>query len=183
MKTEGLVQEAGAASEARLDARAQLAQYLAQQPQSRRTFDKWMKGLEVAGLTVIAGYLAWAIYVSINWTVPQQIVAAWFAFPVSVVALLIFIGVHAAGLRAFFPVILPGGPQEFVTGPKAVSTGIGLAVAALLGGAFWGVLDWGIWTNDLTLLAPLMQFVGVVIAVGIVAAVVSDLYKKLFRSR
>ena len=64
--TENMVQEAGAASEANLDGRAQLAQYLAEQPQSRRTFDKVMKVLELGALALMTGYLAWAIYVSIN---------------------------------------------------------------------------------------------------------------------
>jgi hypothetical protein len=131
----------------------------------------------------MAGYLAWAIYVSINWSVPQRIVAVWFAFPLSIVALLVLVGVHAAGLRAFFPVILPGGPQEFVTGSKAVATGLGLAALALVVGTFWGAFAWGIWTNNWTLLEPLAHILGVVVGVGAVVAVASDLYKKFFRSR
>ena len=183
MKTEGMIREAGAASEAKSDSRAQLAQYLAQQSQSRRTFDKAMKILEVAGLIIIAGYLAWAIYVSINWSAPQQIVAIWFALPVSVAALLILVGVHAAGIKAFFPVILPGGPQEFVTGSKAVTMGVGFIAALLLAGGFWGAFAWGIWTANWALLEPLAHILGVVVGVGAVVAVVSELYKKLFRSR
>ena len=75
MKTEGMVQEAREASEAKLDSRARLARYLAQQPRPRRTFDKVMKVLELAALALVSGYLAWVIYVSINWGVPQKIVA------------------------------------------------------------------------------------------------------------
>ena len=183
MKKEMTVQEAGTASEAKPDSRAQLAEYLAQQPQSRRTFDKLMKVLEVAGVALAAGWLAWAIYVSINWSVPQQIVAVWFAFPVSVVALLVLVGVHAAGLGAFFPVILPGGPQEFVTGSKAVTSGVGFAVVSLLAGAFWGAFAWGIWTTNWALLEPLAHVLAVVVGVGVVFAVISDLYKRFFRSR
>jgi hypothetical protein len=183
MKTDKTVQEDGAASEAKPDARAQLAQYVAQQPRSRQTFDKVMKVLEVAALALIVGYLAWAIYVSINWSVPQQIAAVWFAFPVSVVVLLILVGVHAAGLRAFFPVIVPGGPQQFVTGSKAVANGVGFAAVLLLVGAFWGAFAWGIWTTNWALLEPLIQILGVVVGVGIVIAVASDLYKRFIRSR
>jgi hypothetical protein len=183
MKTEGMVQEAGAASEAKPDARAQLAQHLAQQSQSRRTFDKLMKGLEVAGLALIAGYLAWAIYVSINWTVPRQIGAVWFAFPVSVVALMILVGVHAAGIRAFFPMVVPSSSFPFVTGSKAVTMGMGFVVALLVVGAFWGAFAWGIWTNNWALLEPLSHILGVVVALGVVAAVVSDLYKRFVRAR
>jgi hypothetical protein len=183
MSADRMMQEAGAASEAKPDPRAQLAQYLAQQPQSRRTFDKVMKVLELAGLALIAGYVAWAIYVSINWTVPRQIVAVWFGFPVSVVVLLVLVGLHAAGLRAFPPVLVPGGPQEFSTGSKAVGMGLGLAATVLVVGAFWGAFAWGIWTTNWAILKPLTQVIGVVVGVGVVFAVVSDLYRRLFRLR
>ena len=183
MKTKGMVQEAGEASEAKSDARMQLARYLAQQPQSRRTFDKWMKVLEVGGLALVAGYLAWAIYVSITWSLPHKIAAIWLALPVGIAALLILVGVHAAGLRAFFPVILPGGPQQFVTGSKAVAMGTGFAVVLAVVGAFWGAFAWGIWTKDWALLEPLAYVLGVVVGVGAVFALVSDLYQKFFRSR
>jgi hypothetical protein len=142
-----------------------------------------MKILEVAALALVSGYLAWAIYVSINWSVPQRIVAVWFAFPVSVVVLLVLVGVHAAGLRAFLPIIVPGGPQEFVTGSKAVGMGLGFAAMLLLVGAFWGTFAWGVWTANWAILEPLAHILGVVVGVGVVVAVVSDLAKKLFRFR
>jgi hypothetical protein len=183
MKTEGMVQEAEAASEAKPDVRTQLTQYLAQQSQSRRTFDKLMKGLEVVGLALIAGYLGWAIYVSVNWSVTQEIVAVWFAFPVSIVALLILVSVHAVGIRAFFPIVVPSSSLPFVTGSEAVVMGLGFAAALLLVGAFWGAFSWGIWTNSWTLLKPLAQVLGIVVGVGVVVAVISDLYRKFFRSR
>jgi hypothetical protein len=134
-------------------------------------------------LALIAGYLAWAIYVSFNWSEPQKIVAVWFAFPVSVVVLLVLVGVHAAGLRAFFPIIVPGGPQEFTTGSKAVAMGMGFAATIMLVGAFWGAFAWGVWTASWALLEPLAHVLAVVMVVGVVVAVASDLYKKLFRSR
>ena len=183
MKKEMTVREAETASEAQPDSRAQLAQYLAQQPQSRRTFDKVMKVLELGGLALVAGYLAWAIYVSINWSVQQNIVAVWFAFPVSMVVLLVLVGVHAAGLRAFPPVIVPGAPQGFDTGRKAAAMGAGLAVTLLLAGAFWGAFAYGIWTENWAILKPLTQVVGMVVGVGAVIALISDLRRRFFRSR
>jgi hypothetical protein len=181
--TENLVQEAGAASEAKLDGKAQLAQYLAEQPQSRQTFDKVMKVLELGALALLAGYLAWAIYVSINWTEPSNIVAVWFAFPVSIVVLLVLIGVHAAGLRAFPPVAPLSSMQAFVTGSKAAGTGAGFAITVILAAGFWGTFAWAIWAENWAVLEPLMHILGVVLVVGIAYAVVSDLYKRFFRSR
>ena len=183
MKTEGMVQEARRASEDKLDNRARLAQYLAQQPRSRRTFDKVMRILEVAALALVSGYLAWAIYVSINWSVPQRIVAVWFAFPASVVVLLILVGLHGAGVQAFFPIIVPSSSFPFVTGSKAVGMGLGFAATLLLVGAFWGAFAHGIWTTNWAILEPLAHVLGVVVGVGVVVAVVSDLAKKLFRFR
>ena len=182
MKTDGMVQEAGVASEATPDARDQLAWYLEQQPHSRRTFDKVMKVLELAGLALIAGYLPWAIYVSITWSVPREIAATWFAFPVSVVPLLILVGVHAAGLGAFPPVIVPGGPQGFDTGRKATAMGVGLAATLLLAGAVWGAFAWGIWTNDWALLEPLVHVLAAVAGVGAVIAVVLSLFRQFSKS-
>ena len=183
MKTEQAVQGTGTASEARQDKRAQLAQHLAQQPQARRTFDRVMKGLELAGLAGIAGYLAWAIYVSINWSEPQKIVVVWFAFPICVFALGILVSVHAVGIRAFFPIIVPNSSFPFVTGSKAVPMGLGFAAVLLLAGVFWGAFLWGIWANDWALLEPLVQIVAVVVGVGAVFALFSDLYRRFIRSR
>jgi hypothetical protein len=183
MKTDSMVQEARVASEAKPDARDQLARYLQQQPQSVRTFDKVMKVLELGGLALVAGYLAWAIYVSINWSVPREIAATWFTFPICVVPLLILVGVHAAGLRAFPPVIVPGGPQGFVTGSKAVDMGLGLAVTILIVGAFWGAFAYGIWTENWAMLIPLVGVVAAVVGVGAIIALISDLRRRFFRSR
>jgi hypothetical protein len=183
MKAESRVQEARGAGEAKPDARGQMARYLEQQPQSKQKFDKVMKVLELAGLALVAGYLAWAIYVSINWSVQRDIAAVWLAFPVSAVVLLVLVGIHAAGLGAFPPVIVPGGPQEFVTGSKAVGTGLGLAVTILIVGALWGAFAFGIWTENWAILKPLTEVVGVVVGVGAVIALLSDLRRRFFRSR
>ena len=181
--TENMVQEAGAASEAKLDGKAQLAQYLAEQPQSRQTFDKVMKVLELGALALMAGWLAWAIYVSINWSEAKHIAAIWLSFPVVFSILAILIGVHAAGLRAFPPVAPMSSMQAFVTGSKAVGTGVGFAVTILMAGAFWGAFAYGIWTENLALLMPLIEILVAMIGVGLVIGLVSDLYKRFFRSR
>jgi hypothetical protein len=183
MKAESRVLEARGAGEDKPDAKEQMARYLEQQSGSVRKFDRVMKVLELGGLALVAGYLAWAIYVSINWSVQREIAAVWIAFPVSVVVLLVLVGIHAAGLGAFPPVIVPGGPQEFVTGSKAVDMGLGLAVTILIVGAFWGAFAYGIWTENWAILKPLTQVVGVVVGVGAVIALISDLRRRFFRSR
>jgi hypothetical protein len=61
--------------------------------------------------------------------------------------------------------------------------GLGFAITLLLVGAFWGAFAWGIWTTNWAILEPLAHLLGVTVGIGIVVAVVSDLYKKLFRSR
>ena len=183
MKAGSRVQEARVAGESKPDARDQLALYLEQQSQPVRAFDKVMKVLELGGLALVAGYAAWAIYVSINWSVPRNIVVVWFAFPVSVVVLLVLVGVHAAGLRAFPPLTLLSSMQEFVTGSKAVATGVGLALLIAVVGAFWGAFAWGIWSNSWAFLNPLSHILGVVVGVGAVIALASDLYRRTFRSR
>jgi hypothetical protein len=142
-----------------------------------------MKILEMAGLALVIGYLAWAIYVSINWSVPNQIAAVWFVFPASVAALLILVSLHGAGVRAFFPIIVPSSSFPFVIGSRAVGMGLGFAATLLLVGAFWGAFAYGIWTTNWAILEPLAHILGVVVGVGVVVAVVSDLAKKLFRFR
>ncbi len=182
MKAESRVQEGRRAGEAKPDARAQMARYLEQQPQSKRKFDKVMKALELGGLALVAGYVAWAIYVSINWSVQREIAAVWLACPVILAVLLALVGIHAAGLGVFPPVIVLGGPQEFATGSKAVGTGIGFAVTVSLAGVFWGAFAYGIWAESWALLKPLSQIVGVVVGVGVVVVVISELRKRFFRS-
>jgi hypothetical protein len=177
------IQEAGTKSEGKADHRAQLAHYLARQPESKRTFDRVMKALEVAGLALLAGYVAWAIYVSANWTVAREIVAVWFAFPLCATVLMVLVGVHAAGLGAFFPVALPGGPQEFSTGSKAVASGVGLSAMALVIGAFWGAFAYGIWTTNWAVLEPLTKVLVAVVSAGAVIAVVTSMYQKLMGTR
>jgi hypothetical protein len=183
MKREMTIQEAGTMVEAKLDHRAKLAQHLAQQSKSKRMFHKLMMVLEVAGLAFIIGHLALAFYVSFNWAgVPERIAAIWLALPASFTAVMILVGLHAAGLRAFFPIALPGGPQEFTTGSKAVGMGLGFAAVCLVAGAFWGAFAWGVWTVNWAILEPLTHIIAVVAGVGVTVAVAWDLYKRFIRS-
>ena len=173
----------------RQEIKAQLAQYVAQQPGSKQALDKWMKVLEIAGLMLIVVTFAVAMYVSINWTaVPGTVIAtAWFAFPVSFTPLMILIGLHAIGLRAFYPLVLPGKPEQFATGSKAVWSGLGLIAIALLVAAFWGGFGWAVWSGDMALIGSYVRVLGtamgVAIAGGIVLGMLSGLYKQFVRPR
>jgi hypothetical protein len=179
-----MIQQAGTASEVKPDNKAELARHLAQQPQSRRTFDRVMKLLEVAGLVLVAGHLALAIYASATWVgVPERIVAVWFALPASAVAVMVLVGLHAAGLRAFFPLAAMSNMQELVTGSGAVGMGLGFAAVMLVVGAFWGAFAWAVWTVNWAILNPLIQILVAVVGAGAMVAVVSDLYKRFIRSR
>jgi hypothetical protein len=184
MNTEGVVQ-VGAANRSRQERRAQLAQYLAQQPESKQVFHKWMQVLEMASLALIAGALAVAIYVSINWaSFPQTAIAtAWLAYPVSAVPLMILIGVHAIVLRAYSPSFLLGRSRRFVTGSKAVWSGLGQIVLALVAGAFWGAFAWAVWAGDMGLVATFIRMLGTALGVLIPIAIVASVAQKLFRFR
>ncbi len=183
------IRKAGGAGLTRQEIKAQLAHYVAQQPGSKQAFDKWMKVLEIAGLMVIVGSFAVAMYVSINWTaVPGTVIAtAWFAFPVSFAPLMILIGVHAIGLRAFYPIVLPGKPEQFATGSKAVWSGLGLIAIALAVAAFWGPLAFAAWSFDTALIGSYARILGTVMGVAIPAAIIlgllSGLYKQFVRPR
>lgn len=183
MAEEGMVQEAGVEGEAELEPRAKLAQHLARQPESRRTFDKFMKILEGAVLVLIAAHLALAIYGSIQWSEGERITAVWFALPVSVALLLVLVGVHGAGIRAFFPMVVPNSSFPLVFGSSAVAMGLGFVVLVLVVGGFWGAFAWGTWATDWSILNPLMAILGVALGAGILVAVLSDLYRRFLRSR
>jgi hypothetical protein len=167
----------------RQERKAQLAHHVAQQSEGKQRFHTWMKVLEGIGLVVIAGAFAVAMYVSINWTtVPQMAIpTAWFAFPVSVAPLLILIGVHSIGLRAFYPIVLPGKPQQFVTGSKAVWSGVGLIVTALAVGAFWGAFAWAVWSGDMALIGAYIRILGTALGVVILVAMVAAMLQKLLK--
>jgi hypothetical protein len=188
MTVEGSV-AAGATKSSRQEVKAQVAEYLAQQPAAKLAFHKWIKALEVAGLALIVGAFAVALYVSINHTAfsGTAIAAAWFAFPVSAVPLIILQGLRTIVLRASLPFVLTGTPRTFVTGSKAVWSGWGLIATALAVGAFWGPLAWAVWSFDVAMIGSYARIIGTVLAVVIPAAIalglISGLYRQVARSR
>jgi len=175
--------EAGSVRMTRQTFKAELAQYVAQQPESKRTFHKWMKILEAGSLAIIAGAFAAAIHVSINHTaVPgTTIAAAWFGFPVSVVPLMVLVGLHTVVLRVSVPSVLSGRPQKFVTGSKAVWSGWALIATALAVGAFWGTLAWAVWSFDMALIGVYTRIIGTVLSVVIPASTILGLMSGLYR--
>jgi len=189
MNAETTVRGAGATKRTRQEIKAQWAEYLAQQPASKQAFHKWMRVLEMAGLAIIAGTFVLAIYLSINHTtVPgTTIAAAWFAFPVSIMPLVILQGLHDIVLRASTPSVLTGGPRKFVTGSKAVGPALGSILVALVAGVFWGGLAWAVWAGNMALVERYVRLLGtvlgVVIPVAIVASLISGLYRQFVRAR
>jgi len=190
MSSETTVQ--GAAHTTRPDFKAQLAHYMAQMPESKQVLHRWMNLLEGASLTIVAGAFALALYLSINWTtVPQlAIPTAWIAFPVSVVPLMLLMGLHTIVLEASPPIALPGKTSGFATGSKAVWSGLGLIVAALAAGAFWGVLAWAVWSFDMSLagtyarvLGAAARILGTALGVAIPVAIALSFVQRLVRFR
>ena len=179
----------GATGHTRQEFKTQLAEYAAQQPASKQTFHKWMKVAEMAGLAIIPAWFAVAMYVSINHTaVPgTTIAAAWFAFPVSFVPLMILVGLHTVILRATVPSVLPGKSQKLVTGSRAVWSGWGQIAIALAVGAFWGILAWAAWSFDMALIEVYTRIIGtglaIIIPAAIILGLISGLYKQFMRSR
>ena len=186
MNSEMTVQRAEAVSGQ--DAKAQLASYLAQQTEAKQTFHKWIKVAEMAGLAIAAGAFGAAMYASINHTAfaAKTIATAWIAFPISLVPLMILLGVHAIVLRVTPPIVVPGKRRQFLTGSRAVWSGAGQIVSALLVGAFWGVLAWAVWVSNMATVGNYARILGTVmgvaIPVAIVGGIVMSLYQRLVRS-
>jgi hypothetical protein len=175
----------GPAVESKQALRAQLAQYVAQQPESTQASHKWMKRLEVAGAGIMAAAFIVAMYVSVAWKSVNPIVIpiAWFFFAASAAPAMIFLGLDAITLRAFPPVVWPGKQQKFVTGSRAVWTGWAFILIALAVAAFWGFFAYAVGTLNLAMLEPLIGILGVVIGVGIVISMLFTTFQKIFKSR
>ena len=175
----------GPVVESKQDLKAQLAQYVAQQPESTLAFHKWMKRLQVAGAGIIAAAFIVAMYVSVAWKSVNPIVIpiAWFLFAASAAPAMIFLGLDAITLRAFPPVVLPGKQFKFVTGSGAVWTGWAFIFIALVVAAFWGLFAYAVGALNLALIAPLATIVGVIMGVGIAVSIVYNLIRDIARSR
>ena len=175
----------GPVVESKQDLRAQLAQYVEQQPESTLAFHKWMKRLEVAGAGIMATAFIVAMYVSVAWKSVNPIVIpiAWFLFAASAAPAMIFVGLDAITLRAFPPAVWPGKQQKFVTGSGAVWAGGAFILLALVVAAFWGVFAYSVWTLNLAMLEPLIGILSVVMGVGIVISMLFTTFQKIFKSR
>ncbi len=162
----------------------QLAQHLEQQTEATQTIHRWMKRLEAASLGIIAALFTLALYVSINWkaTPATVIPTAWFAFAGSVCFPMVLVGLHAALLRAFPPIMLPGNMQWFSTGQEAPWLGVGLALAGLVCGAFWGLFAYAALTLNMALVEPLIRILGMAAGIGMGVTILFSLIQAFSRS-
>jgi len=187
-------------NEAKEQLKLQLADYLEHQPESTRTLHRWMKLLEWASFGIAAIVFIIAMVLSISWaSLPRTeiIPAAWFALPGSLSLTALLIGLHALILKAYPPVLwlgsaawrasspaaLLGKNSAFVTGGEAIGRGWIFIIGGILLGAFWGLFAYASWTANWTLLAPLINILGVAMGIGIAASILYAMYQKLFKSR
>jgi hypothetical protein len=179
------VQKLGTEKEAREQLKLQLAQHLAQQPESTQATHKWMKRLEVAGVGIIAAAFIVALLVSVTWKSvnPIMIPIAWFAFAASAAPAIIFVGLDAIILRAFPPVVWPGKPPKFITGSGAVRTGWAFILGSLLFATLWGFFAYAVGTFNIAMLEPLIRIFSVVVGIGMTVAILYSIFQKISRTR
>lgn len=184
MKEGTSVQQEVAMDESKQYLKAQLAEYVEQQPKSKQAIHRWMKRLEVASVGIVPAAFIVAMYVSINWaTVPQTAIPiTWFFFAASATPAMVLIGLHAVILRAFPPIVLPAKMPQFVTGQRAVSWGWGVMLTAVVIAAFWGLFAYSVWTRNWAMLELLVGILAAVVGVGVAIQVVYSLYRSISRS-
>jgi hypothetical protein len=181
--------------------KTQLAIYLQEQSENIRSFHRVMKALESIALGIIIIIFITALVLSFMWkTIPAgAIPAAWFLLPTSVAGLMLLIAVHALRLHAFPPSSLysiyqGGSPtrlfekyQQFVTGKAADTQALILILIALMVGVFFTIFAWASWTVNWAILTPMINIsgvaLGIIIAVGIVGAMLLKTYQKFSKSR
>jgi hypothetical protein len=159
----------------------QLAEYLAQQPGSTQTVNKVMNGLEVAGVVIIIMAFIVALVLSFAWKSinPMMIPIAWFAFAASASLTMILLGLDAIVLRAFPPILWPGKPSRFTTGSGATWRGWAFMAGGLAAVALWGLFAYAIWTQNWTMLRPLINILGI----GMTIAVLYSILMKFAKAR
>ena len=179
------VQKLSTNKEARENLKAQLAEYLSQQPESTLTAHKWMKLVDAAGLGIVITAFVYALYGSFAWANvnPIMIPLAWFGFAACGGLMAMLFGIHAILIRAFPPVILPGKTQKFVSGSAAVWTGVASIVGGLFMIGIWIGFAYSTATANMTMLVPLINILGVVVTVGVVISIAYSLYQKVSQSR
>jgi hypothetical protein len=178
------VQKLATDKELRAQVKTQLAEYIAQAPDSTQSAHKWMKRVDVAGIGIVVAAFAVALYGSFTWASvnPTMIPVAWFFFATCLSLMAILLGLHTILIRAYPPVILPGKPQKFVSGSAAVWTGI----ASIIGGSFMA----GIWiafayvtaTFNMAMLVPLINILGIFMSIAIIVSIVYSIYQKATQS-
>ncbi len=179
------VQKFATDKETREHTKAQLADYLAQAPESTRSAHKWMKRVDIVGMGIVIAAFAVALYGSFAWASvnPAMIPIAWFAFATSLSLMVMLLGLHAILIRAFPPVILPGKAQKFVSGSGAVWTGAASIVGGLIMAGLWIAFAYSTATFNLAMIVPLMNILSVVVGIGIVVSIAFAIYQKVAQSK
>ncbi len=181
--------------------KTQLASYLENQPENMRSFHRVMNVLECISFGIIILVFIVALVLSFMWkTIPvAAIPTAWLLLPVSGAILLLVTCIHTLVLGVFpptdpFSIVLRGSPvrmlgksRGFVTGIAAKILAAGLILVGLIVGAFFAVFAWSTWTVNWALLTPMITILGTVmgvaIAAGIVGGMLTNIYRKIIKSR
>ena len=179
------VQKLSTNKEARENLKAQLAEYLAGQPEGIRSAHKWMKLVDVAGLGIVLAAFAYALYGSLTWASvnPILIPLAWFGFAACGGLMAILFGLHAVLIRAFPPVILPGKVQKFISGSAAVWTGVASIVGGLTMAGLFIYFAYSAATFNLAMVFPLVNVLGVFMSIVIAVFIVFAIYQKVIQPR
>jgi hypothetical protein len=175
------VQKLATGKEAREQLKMQLAQYLAQQPESTRSAHKWMKRVDVAGMGIVIAVFAVALYGSFTWASvnPAMIPVAWFTFATCLSLMVVLLGLHAILIRAYPPVVLPGKVQKFVAGSGAVWIGVASIVGGLILAGFWIAFAYSTATFNMAMLEPLIRIFAGVVGIGMTVAILYSIFQKV----
>jgi hypothetical protein len=184
MKEKAVVLENKAGQESREDLKAKLAAHVATKSETTRLVYRLMSYLTAISVAVPVATFIRALYLSINWRAadPTQITVAWFVYVASGTVPILFFGLPSAVLRAFPAMAVPGISVRFVSGGKAIASGLGLGLTAIAVAVFWGLLAYSVGTQNWALLEELVRILASVVAVGASIAVVQSLYRQLMRS-
>jgi hypothetical protein len=171
--------------EARALLKAQLAEYLAVQPETIQTTHKWMKRVEAAALGIVAAFFLVALYGSFTWSKsnPAMIPIAWFAFAACLSLMTMINSLHSVLIRAFPTVILPGRMPRFVSGSGAAWIGAASLLGGLVLAGFWVAFAYSTATFNMALLVPLIKALTAVISIGVVVSMIYSIYQKLTSPR
>ena len=179
-------QQAASTTQVGNDARAQYAQYLEQEPESRQALHRWMKRLQAASIGLAVGVFVKALFVSINWSqAPLEIPFWWMCFALCGVPLTIFRGLDVIVLRAaVFSIRLVTGRRQMatVTGLPAVAIGLGFILVALAWAGFVLAIAYSTVTFNMGLLQTAISIFSAVIGVGVVISILFSLVRGLSRT-